>query len=266
MHGRRHQGVVRRRSSQRGAPRRRRQGGDGRRARELKLADAASAAREHVTWFWMSVQGEPVDAQTGAVVVYGDASTKLGTSRYPPDALEGAPTRSPRPRPCPRSRSSRASARRSSCRRRATTPRTRTPGAASSLARRVRRRGPPRRPPQPPRRPPRTASAAVAGSPPAPTTGATVGAVRAAVLRPGVPLAAVAASRTRPEAAARSAAGWSRPSRPRPPQGHQAQDPRRQRHLREPARPVLLADQLISRDQVLPLAVRPPPLIGHTAE
>jgi len=132
VHGRRHQGVVRRRSSQRGAPRRRRQGGDGRRARELKLADAASAAREHVTWFWMSVQGEPVDAQTGAVVVYGDASTKLGTSRYPPDALEGAPTRSPRPRPCPRSRSSRASARRSSCRRRATTPRTRTPGAASS--------------------------------------------------------------------------------------------------------------------------------------
>jgi len=38
-------------------------------ARELKLADAAQAARESVTSFWMSKHGEFVDAQTGAVVV-----------------------------------------------------------------------------------------------------------------------------------------------------------------------------------------------------
>ncbi len=45
-------------------------------ARELKLADAATVAREQVASFWMSIEGEVVDAVTGAVVVYGDASTK----------------------------------------------------------------------------------------------------------------------------------------------------------------------------------------------
>ena len=51
-------------------------------ARELKLADASQPARESVTSFWMSKHGEFVDAQTGVVVVYGDASTKPIWTRH----------------------------------------------------------------------------------------------------------------------------------------------------------------------------------------
>lgn len=50
--------------------------------RELKYSGASSAARDHVADFWISQEGPVKDAQTGAVVLYADGTTKPVWTRH----------------------------------------------------------------------------------------------------------------------------------------------------------------------------------------